>query len=281
MAPLSTRSRPRQAAATPWRNVLRIQEAAELLPRMSDAELRELGEDIKKRGLQTPIAILVSEDRTERLLDGISRLDAMELVGLSVVVDAELNSEVVATQTVAGNIDPVGYVLSANVHRRHLTREQKAALIDRVLKVKPAQSNRAIAGQVKSDDKTVAARRKKLEATAEIPRLAKRTGADGKERKQPTKKQKKAPNTKTAVAEPVKADPDLAPKEVLLAVQLHDLLNAVWGLCQDESKWPPLGSGRTKRRTKALKNLRGAWSELVELANPAPRRGRPAKGRVS
>jgi hypothetical protein len=247
---------------------------------MSDAELRELGEDIKKRGLQTPIAILVGEDRTERLLDGISRLDAMELVGLSVVVDAELNSEVVATQTVAGNIDPVAYVLSANVHRRHLTREQKAALIDRVLKAKPEQSNRTIAGQVKSDDKTVATRRKRLEATAEIPQLAKRTGADGKERKQPVRKPEKK-EAKTAVAEAPAPEVEAPPKKTELARELNEHLNAVWQLCRTESNWPPLKLGRQKRRDQAMKKLRSVTLELLELAKPAPRRGRPAKGRVS
>lgn len=286
MATLSTRSRPRQAAATPWRNVLRIHEAAELLPRMSDAELRELGEDIKKRGLQTPIAILVSEDRTERLLDGISRLDAMEMVGLSVVVDAELNSEVVATQTVAGNIDPVAYVLSANVHRRHLTREQKAALIDRVLKAKPEQSNRAIAGQVKSDDKTVATRRKRLEATAEIPQLAKRTGADGKERKQPARKPEKKQTTEewfreryggAAKAPERVPEVEAPPKETKLATKLNEHLTALLDTCERVSNWPTLNYGRHKLRAKAVKKLRAALLELIKLAGPAPRRGRPRK----
>jgi hypothetical protein len=51
-----------------------------------------------------------------------------------------------------------------------------------VLKAKPKASNRKIAKQVKADDKTVATVRRELEATAEIPQLAKTTGADGKER---------------------------------------------------------------------------------------------------
>jgi hypothetical protein len=172
-----------------------------------------------------------------------------------------------------GNTDPLAYVLSATVHRRHLTREQKSELIDRVLKVKPNQSNRMIARQVDSTDKTVAKRRHKLESTAEIPQLKKTVGADGKERKQPKQKP-----TAAAVTKPVKAEPE---EDVSLAAQLHSHLNAVWGLCQDEANWPPLNSGRSRRRSKALKNLRSAWSELVELAKPAPRRGRPPKGRAS
>src|SRR5262249_61650559 len=60
-----------------WRSILPIHPAAELFPLMSPDELRELGEDIKKRGLQIPILI-----RGDELLDGRNRLDAMELVGV-------------------------------------------------------------------------------------------------------------------------------------------------------------------------------------------------------
>ena len=65
-------------APTQWRCVLRIHEAAELLPRMSETELEELGEDIKRHGIHQPIVIFTDQDGIERLLDGISRLDAME-----------------------------------------------------------------------------------------------------------------------------------------------------------------------------------------------------------
>ena len=130
---------------TQWRCVLRIHEAAELLPRMSNAELRELGEDIKKRGLQSPITIITDVEGGERLLDGINRLDAMELVGIPIVKNGELNLEVVQTHNVAGNIDPHAYVLGANLLRRYLANEQKNELIAKLLKVKPNASDRQIA----------------------------------------------------------------------------------------------------------------------------------------
>ena len=41
-----------------WREILPIHPAAQLLPRMTEQELRELGEDIKSRGLLQPIFIL-------------------------------------------------------------------------------------------------------------------------------------------------------------------------------------------------------------------------------
>jgi hypothetical protein len=40
-----------------WRDVLPIHPGAELFPRMSQDELRALGEDIKERGLHIPITV--------------------------------------------------------------------------------------------------------------------------------------------------------------------------------------------------------------------------------
>ena len=268
------KSRPAQAPAQPWRNVLPIHPAAELLPRMSQDELRELGEDIRRRGLQTPIAILVGEDNVERLLDGISRLDAMDMAGLEIVTDGELNLDVVHTQTVPGNVDPVGFVLSANVHRRHLTREQKEDLIKKLLKVNPSQSNLKIAKLVKRDDKTVAKVRKKMEARSEIPNVETRT--DSKGREQPARKPK--PAARATSSKPVVKTPEEPAQDgTSIAVTLDYHFNALLALCGDGPKWPEPNAGRRARRVKAMKKLRSAWSDLVELSKPAPKRGRPAK----
>src|SRR5262245_13868150 len=64
-----------------WRDVLPIHPAADLFPLMSADELKTLGEDIKKNGLQTPITVLVEkrgDEWTYQLLEGRSRLDAIE-----------------------------------------------------------------------------------------------------------------------------------------------------------------------------------------------------------
>src|SRR6516164_4912484 len=70
-----------------WRDVLPIHPAAELFPMMSEPELKELGEDIKKNRLKTSIAIFDSGFDTKGhrywLLDGRNRLAAMEAVGLA------------------------------------------------------------------------------------------------------------------------------------------------------------------------------------------------------
>jgi hypothetical protein len=78
--------------------------------------------------------------------------------------------------------DPYALVLSANIHRRHLTPELKRELIANVLKAKPEQSDRVIAKQLNDDHKKVGRVRKKLETTGSLPQLEKTKGADGKER---------------------------------------------------------------------------------------------------
>jgi hypothetical protein len=70
-----------------WRDVIKVHPAAELFPMMSEAERRELGENIRQHGLYEPIILTSGEGKTDdpanySLLDGRNRLDAMELVGI-------------------------------------------------------------------------------------------------------------------------------------------------------------------------------------------------------
>src|SRR5215204_4710477 len=108
-----------------WRDVLPVHPAADVFPMMSGAELAELAENIKAHGMRTPVML---DERRRSLVDGRNRLDAAEAAG----------------------IDVSAFVLSANVHRRHLTTEQRRGLIEKVLRANPEQSNRHIAEQTKS-----------------------------------------------------------------------------------------------------------------------------------
>src|SRR5215472_12148635 len=109
--------------------------------------------------------------------------------------------------------DPHDFVLSANLHRRHLTSEQKRELIAEVLKAKPEASNATVAKQTKTTDKTVAKVRRKLESTSEIPKLEKTVGKDGKARPKTKKTKKPAGAPKTKEPEPehrVTASPEIS-----------------------------------------------------------------------
>ena len=176
--------------ASSWRDVLKIHPAAELFPGMADDELGELGADIKAHGLKQPIVSWSPgyvgdgvKDRPRYVLDGISRLDAMELAGLPLVSDEgeltgarfdQLWEKERVCSTASGRqikpgTDPYAYVISANIRRRHLTAEQKRELIAKLIKATPEKSDRAIAKTAKVDHKTVGAVRDNLEARGEVP----------------------------------------------------------------------------------------------------------------
>jgi hypothetical protein len=172
--PFLDRRSERTGTAGGWRDRIKVHPAADLFPLMSELELRDLGEDIKAKGtIHHPIVLYQG-----KLLDGRNRLDAMEMVGFD--FDLERGH---AVHHLDRSTDPYEYVISANLHRRHLTSEQKRDLIAKVLKAKPEASNATVAKQTKADDKTVAKVRRKLESTSEIPKLEKTVGADGKQRK--------------------------------------------------------------------------------------------------
>ena len=136
-----------------WRARLKIHPACELFPTPTADELDALAVDIKTRGVQTPIVFWYPGERHEKptletcaLLDGRSRLDAMELAGLPVmaplaeepeVFDLQLPEDKVQFVFASDGIDPWQFVLSANLLRRHLTRDQKHEVIEKLLRQTP------------------------------------------------------------------------------------------------------------------------------------------------
>jgi hypothetical protein len=189
--PPSTRQAAPGPAPTSWRDHLRVHPAANLFPMMSEEELAGLTKDIKDRGgLIHPVVFCGDE-----LLDGRNRVEAGERSGL-LDIECLKDKDCRLRTNLAVGVDPYEYVLAANIHRRHLTDEQRRQLIAKIIKAKPAASDRAIAKQVKRDHKTVAKIRKKLESTGEVSPVETRVGADGKARKQPKARPKKTPKSK-------------------------------------------------------------------------------------
>jgi ParB-like chromosome segregation protein Spo0J len=164
-----------------WRDTIKIHPAANLFPMMSDEEIDALAADIKKNGLTSPIVYWRDPKKLDELLllDGRNRLEAAQRAGYKIRI------EDIADYT---PIDPYAYVISANIHRRHLTAEQKDDLIVKVLAANPAKSDREVAKTVKVDHKKVGRVRKRAEATGAVAPVEKRTGADGKTRKQPARR---------------------------------------------------------------------------------------------
>jgi ParB/Sulfiredoxin domain len=105
-----------------WHSKYKVHPAADVFPMMPDEELKKLGEDIKANGLKHPIVFFSTTTSVDDLvlIDGRNRLEAMERAGLDLPDKCKW--------LVTGD-DPVPLIISLNVHRRHLTKQQQADLI--------------------------------------------------------------------------------------------------------------------------------------------------------
>jgi ParB-like chromosome segregation protein Spo0J len=145
---------------------------ADLFPLMEGAEFEELVADIKANGQHARIVL-----KDGMILDGRNRYRACRRLGVEPSFACEAYSDQI--------IDPAAYVVSANIRRRHLNREQRAELIIKIIASAPEKSDRQIAKSVGVDHKTIGAARAKGEQLGSIPQLKKTMGADGKARKRP------------------------------------------------------------------------------------------------
>ena len=93
---------------------------AEIFPLMPASDIKELSDDIRQRGLQNPITL-----HDGKILDGRHRYEAC------LIAEVEPRFE-----EYKGD-DPVGYVIAANLKRRHLTVSQKAMVAAAIADLKP------------------------------------------------------------------------------------------------------------------------------------------------
>jgi hypothetical protein len=103
---------------------LEFHELANEFPLISDDETKQLADDIKRNGLIEPIVLLDG-----KILDGRNRYNASKLAEVALgPEDVEQFEEVYAGE------DPVIYVISKNIRRRHLTVGQRAAVAAELFK---------------------------------------------------------------------------------------------------------------------------------------------------
>lgn len=93
-----------------------IHPAANLFPMMSETEYEGLMEDIRVNGQRDPVTLWCDE-----VIDGRNRLRACEELG----IDPDFT-------VLSQDIDPVAWVLSHNLHRRHLTTAQRAMVAEKL-----------------------------------------------------------------------------------------------------------------------------------------------------
>jgi protein gp37 len=117
---------------------LAIHPIALLLPPMNDAEYKEFKDDILGNGLHNPIILY-----QDKVLDGRNRYLACK----------ELEIDVWAREWEGGS-DPIEYVISQNIHRRHLTAGQRSMVAAKALDfhIEAARARQRVAGIVHSDN---------------------------------------------------------------------------------------------------------------------------------
>lgn len=103
-------------------NELTYHEIANIFPLMQENELRKLSEDIRATGLQNKIILYEG-----KILDGRNRYEACGLAGVA----PEYGEYVGA--------DPLAYVISLNLHRRHLSESQRAVVASRLANMRSGE----------------------------------------------------------------------------------------------------------------------------------------------
>ena len=119
---------------------MRIHPAAELFPLLEGEELEALAQDIKENGLQDPLVAWQPAMGEEAvLLDGRNRLAACNMVGVTP-----------EWETFEGAEDEVvRYIVSKNIHRRHLSNSQREWVASGIATLKagrPSEKPRQVAG---------------------------------------------------------------------------------------------------------------------------------------
>jgi hypothetical protein len=163
---------------------------------MSDQDLDVLAKDIQANGLLEPITISAG-----MILDGRNRYLACKKAGRKFD-----DKDFVELPT---RLDPLTFVISKNINRRHWTAEQKREAIKKLVAQNPNMSSRAIAAIGHVSHNTVEKIRQEIaaeqKATGQSDQLEdgtaaegdttapKRTGRDGKKRKTPAKKRGPSP----------------------------------------------------------------------------------------
>jgi len=160
--PLSRKAGGADSSNHSWREFFTPHPAAEVFHRRTTPEqLRELAEDIKTNGLKVPIQIrTVAGESQPYVIDGISRLDAMESLGLEIIDDKGTWKGALASapgtrpmvEHRAGRTHEqiVGEVVTFNAKRRHQTKQELVEDIDDALRAIETTESAKIARSVES-----------------------------------------------------------------------------------------------------------------------------------
>ena len=241
---------------------------ADIDPLIDGADYDALVEDIRTHGLREPLVLYKG-----KILDGRNRARACVEAGVEL---AWREMAFVDDDAAAA------FVNSINLHRRHLTPEQKNQRIATRLKANPALSDRQVAKQTRTSHPRVARVRRKLEKSGDVERRS--TSTDTKGRSQPRRRSKPAkakpaspsehPSPTAGNAEPAAETPASSRDAGPYSEGEHDRLRARNDELNEENRRLEIqivGLKSEITEAKAKKSPRGDQSEVEDLVNHALR----------
>jgi ParB-like chromosome segregation protein Spo0J len=142
---------------------------ASKFPLITGDEFKKFVADVASEGFREPTITLYQG----KILDGRNRYRAHLRTKVEIRFEEFKGDDAAAA----------AFVISKNIHRRHLSRKQHGEFLIKLVAAAPGKSDRKIAKEAGVEHKQVSRARQKGEATGAIAPVEKRTGADGRTRK--------------------------------------------------------------------------------------------------
>ena len=120
-------------------------------PELNPDERASLAADIKANGLHEKIVYRMTAEGQPEIIDGISRADA--LIDAKLLHGWEIDARYYVEKQFASEEEVTAYIVSANIHRRHLSKGQRTELIKKL--VLTGMKPKAVAAAVKTSVDTV------------------------------------------------------------------------------------------------------------------------------
>jgi ParB-like chromosome segregation protein Spo0J len=158
-------------SAKPEAELLPFHPSADVFDLMDGQEFEELAADIERRGLRIPIITYKGQ-----IIDGRNRARACAKAGVPARYEEFTGTDEEVER----------FIISMNIHRRHLKAEERRAKLKQLLGMHPEKSDRVIAAETGYSHTAV---QKARQSTGnKLPVGGKRKGKDGIERRMPKRR---------------------------------------------------------------------------------------------
>jgi ParB-like nuclease domain len=242
-----------------------------LLPEMGDAEYRELVEDIRVNGLQQPV---LRAGCNGPILDGRHRLRACQELG----IDPRFQAYVPPLGGAELEAAYVAKVVFLNIHRRHLTTQQRAAIGAELAKMQHGGDRKSAATKASNDaltDAQVAKLMNVSEPSIERAKKRMRTDPDAHAKAKARKLGRAKPTKRITKTKPLDGDRDPTPKrdpKPDVRLMVNHLLGAIPKNFNATAWAADMPEFLRKNTAAAIKELRDRLLILEDVLTMAPQR---------